>query len=166
MSIYKEWEDLIGNQTEDSFPDFWEEYSAAETKLYSILLDNPEEKLTGTIAKLAKANKLDKKLVTGFLDGINSSLVSPIDMQNIKTDTSFTLDVDYEGLYFNMLEAGAEYLFTLPQWQTILGEEKIIEITKAHKASKTVVKEEKVGRNEPCPCGSGKKYKKCCGKQA
>ncbi|MDN3504048.1 MAG: SEC-C metal-binding domain-containing protein [Rhabdochlamydiaceae bacterium] len=23
---------------------------------------------------------------------------------------------------------------------------------------------EKVGRNDPCPCGSGKKYKKCCGK--
>ncbi|MCK4258479.1 MAG: preprotein translocase subunit SecA [Halanaerobiales bacterium] len=27
-----------------------------------------------------------------------------------------------------------------------------------------VVKGEKIGRNEPCPCGSGKKYKKCCGK--
>ncbi|MGA1867425.1 MAG: preprotein translocase subunit SecA [bacterium] len=27
----------------------------------------------------------------------------------------------------------------------------------------TVKKEKKVGRNEPCPCGSGKKYKKCCG---
>jgi SWIM/SEC-C metal-binding protein len=26
--------------------------------------------------------------------------------------------------------------------------------------------EKKVGRNEPCPCGSGKKYKKCCGKYA
>jgi len=24
--------------------------------------------------------------------------------------------------------------------------------------------EPKIGRNEPCPCGSGKKYKKCCGK--
>jgi preprotein translocase subunit SecA len=24
--------------------------------------------------------------------------------------------------------------------------------------------EPKVGRNEPCPCGSGKKYKKCCGR--
>jgi uncharacterized protein YecA (UPF0149 family) len=24
----------------------------------------------------------------------------------------------------------------------------------------------KVGRNDPCPCGSGKKYKKCCGKNA
>lgn len=29
--------------------------------------------------------------------------------------------------------------------------------------TKTVVKEIKVGRNDPCPCGSGKKYKKCCG---
>ena len=27
---------------------------------------------------------------------------------------------------------------------------------------KTTRKVEKIGRNEPCPCGSGKKYKKCC----
>ena len=25
-------------------------------------------------------------------------------------------------------------------------------------------KKEKIGRNDPCPCGSGKKYKNCCGK--
>jgi preprotein translocase subunit SecA len=25
-------------------------------------------------------------------------------------------------------------------------------------------RDEAVGRNDPCPCGSGKKYKKCCGK--
>ncbi len=30
--------------------------------------------------------------------------------------------------------------------------------------SPTVLKDKKVGRNEPCPCGSGKKYKKCCGR--
>ena len=29
---------------------------------------------------------------------------------------------------------------------------------------KPVVKEKEVGRNDPCPCGSGKKYKKCCGR--
>ena len=38
---------------------------------------------------------------------------------------------------------------------------------RGHKESelktKTIVKEVKVGRNDPCPCGSGKKYKKCCG---
>ena len=31
---------------------------------------------------------------------------------------------------------------------------------------KQVIKGEKVGRNDPCPCGSGKKYKKCCGADA
>ena len=29
---------------------------------------------------------------------------------------------------------------------------------------KPIESQNKVGRNEPCPCGSGKKYKKCCGK--
>lgn len=28
----------------------------------------------------------------------------------------------------------------------------------------TIVKDERIGRNDPCTCGSGKKYKKCCGK--
>ena len=31
-------------------------------------------------------------------------------------------------------------------------------------SNRTVRKGKKVGRNDPCPCGSGKKYKKCCGK--
>lgn len=31
-------------------------------------------------------------------------------------------------------------------------------------ARKPVVKDVKIGRNDPCPCGSGKKYKRCCGK--
>ncbi|MEW6771184.1 MAG: preprotein translocase subunit SecA [Bacillota bacterium] len=33
-------------------------------------------------------------------------------------------------------------------------------------SGRTVRREQKVGRNAPCPCGSGKKYKKCCGRQA
>ena len=56
------------------------------------------------------------------------------------------------------------YMNTLPEWDDILTEEKREEIAKAYRRSKTVVKEPKIGRNDPCPCGSGKKYKKCCGK--
>ncbi len=37
---------------------------------------------------------------------------------------------------------------------------------KAEKKKPTVNKTEKIGRNDPCPCGSGKKYKKCCGAQS
>jgi len=37
--------------------------------------------------------------------------------------------------------------------------------TNMAESSKTVVrKDKKIGRNDPCPCGSGKKYKKCCGR--
>ncbi len=36
--------------------------------------------------------------------------------------------------------------------------------TNAGEAQMPVRVEKKVGRNEPCPCGSGKKYKNCCGK--
>ena len=28
---------------------------------------------------------------------------------------------------------------------------------------KKTIKKEKIGRNQQCPCGSGKKYKRCCG---
>ena len=45
-----------------------------------------------------------------------------------------------------------------------LTEERRKELYKESRNSTTVVKGKKIGRNDPCPCGSGKKYKKCCGK--
>ena len=52
----------------------------------------------------------------------------------------------------------------LPQWDALLTEERRKELYKAQKKSMTVVKGKKIGRNDPCPCGSGKKYKQCCGR--
>jgi preprotein translocase subunit SecA len=39
-----------------------------------------------------------------------------------------------------------------------------VEASHGESRNKPVKKGEKVGRNDPCPCGSGKKYKKCCGR--
>ena len=100
----------------------------------------------------------------GFLDGINTSLNKANDLERIKEDTAIELDIDFEKLFFNMLKADADYLYTLPQWDGVLSEDKRREIVKDFKRSKTVRKEKEPGRNDPCPCGSGKKYKKCCGK--
>ena len=99
----------------------------------------------------------------GFLDGIQTSLNNPFDLEKIDEDSEIDLDINFEKLFFNMLKAEAEYLYGLPQWENILTEEKMIEIIKDYKRSKTVHKEKEPGRNDPCPCGSGKKYKKCCG---
>ena len=102
----------------------------------------------------------------GFVDGINDSLVTPLDLEEVEADTTLELNIDLEKLYFNMLDAKADYLYELPQWDGIFSDEKRKEIQKSWRSSKTIVNENKVGRNDPCPCGSGKKYKKCCGKNA
>ena len=164
MTLFEEWKNLIENQTEESFPEFWKEYSGAETKIYSDILDRPEEKITGTLGELAAAYEVRPVIYMGFLDGINSSLKTGNDFENFDENSAVEIEIEPETLFYNMLAAGADYLYSLPQWTDILGEDMMTEIAKKYKKSKTVVKGKKIGRNEPCPCGSGKKYKHCCGR--
>ena len=165
MTLFEQWRDLIENQTDETFKEFWTEYSGAETKIYSAILDNPTEKVSGKIGELAAALDVRPIIYMGFLDGINTSLKGgEIELENLDENSEVELDIDFEKLLYNMLAADAEYLYTLPQWEEVLPAETIKEVVKAFKKSKTVVKGEKIGRNDPCPCGSGKKYKKCCGK--
>ena len=107
---------------------------------------------------------MDEVTFLGFLDGINTSLKQELDLESLESSTAISLDVDFEKLYFNMLDAKADWLYRLKEWDGVLSEEKRHEITKEFRASKVFVKTENIGRNDPCPCGSGKKYKKCCGK--
>ncbi len=85
-------------------------------------------------------------------------------MRSWKRDSVVTLDIDLEKLYYNMVAAKADWLYNLPQWNNLLSEERRKELYKAQKSSTTIVKGKKIGRNDPCPCGSGKKYKFCCGR--
>ena len=73
---------------------------------------------------------------------------------------------DKEKLYKNMVDARADWLYELPQWEKIFDENTRKRLYKEQKNSGTIRKEKKIGRNDPCPCGSGKKYKKCCGRNA
>ena len=165
MTLFEQWRDLLENQTEETFREFWEEYSGAETKIYSSILDNPEEKVTGTLGDLAAKYEVRPVIFMGFLDGIDDSLKAKNDYENFDETSQVEIEIEPETLFYNMLAAEADYLYGLPQWADILSEEKIQEIVKKYKQSKTVRRESpKVGRNDPCPCGSGKKYKHCCGK--
>lgn len=60
-------------------------------------------------------------------------------------------------------------IFNEHAWQFILGiepdkPEDISDLERLLNPPLQRVVENKTGRNDPCPCGSGKKYKKCCGK--
>lgn len=164
MGYYEEWNDLIGNQTDESFAGFWEKYSDTEKRIYSDILGGKKEKIKGTFKELSDKYEAEPALFMGFLDGINSSLKKELEIKDAQDDTNISFDIDFEKLYFNMHKAEAEHLYTLPQWDGVLSEEKRFEIADEYKKSKTVIKEKEPGRNDPCPCGSGKKYKKCCGK--
>ena len=163
MSLYKEWTKLLENQNKKSFDKFWDEYSAAEEKIYGDILKNKSSNVSGVFSELVSKYGVSEKMFMGFLDGINSSIDPEIDVEKITDDTRINLSIDFEKLYFNMLSANADHLYTLPEWDEVLDEAKREEITDNYKRSRTVVKEKTPGRNDPCSCGSGKKYKKCCG---
>lgn len=163
MSLYKQWLDLMEGQTDETFEAFWKEYSETETRVYAHILESKEPRLTGKFSELAAKFEADPVIFMGFLDGIQTSLNNPFELDAVTEDTDIDLDIDFEKLYFNMLKADADYLYTLKAWEGIFSEDKIMQIIKDFKRSKIVHKEKEPGRNDPCPCGSGKKYKKCCG---
>lgn len=144
----------------------WGDYFEKEKAIYEKLLKKPDEVVTGTVAELAKKYKVTQLIMTGFLDGINDSLINPNPIETMDTDTVVNLGFDKELLYKNMVAAGADWLYNLPEWEAIFSEEKRKELYKEQKASQTVRKASKVYPNDPCPCGSGKKFKKCCGRNA
>lgn len=164
MSLLETWrEKAYKGQNPNVQKKFWKEYFDIEKGIYEKLLTNPEEVVKGTVKELAEKYGTDVLHFTGFLDGINSSLKEPNKLEELEEDSYVQLDINVEELYYNMLAAKAKWLYTLPQWDNILTEEKRKEITKKQRLSGTVIKGDTVGRNDPCPCGSGKKYKKCCG---
>jgi uncharacterized protein YecA (UPF0149 family) len=142
---------------------FWLNYFQIEKGIYEQLLDTPDEVVKGTVKELAEKFGTDIETMVGFLDGIDDSLKESNNLEDITEDSEVSLDFDKEKLYMNMVGCDAEWLYTLEQWDKIFDKEKQKELYKTEKSSRTVVRNApKIGRNDPCPCGSGKKYKKCC----
>ncbi len=164
MSLYSQWTAIAQAERDPAtHKNFWNAYFAAETENYEKLLEDHTKVYAGTLQSLAETFSMDTVTLAGFLDGINTSLKTTLDLDSLTEDSELSLDIDFEKLYYNMLDAKAEWLYTLPQWDGILSEERRREITKEFRSAKIFVNETAVGRNDPCPCGSGKKYKKCCG---
>lgn len=70
---------------------------------------------------------------------------------------------------FQPIAEPLESISHLPSFQGDEGLEEDDDLEAAHEAVREPIStirhtEARVGRNDPCPCGSGKKYKKCCGR--
>ena len=184
MAILQEWQKIAYNEkaNQGELQRFWQRYFLLEKGVYEKLLTNPDEVVEGTVKELADKYGLSVLEMAGFLDGINESLVEPNPIDTMEEDTKVSLAFDKVKLYQNTVDAKADWLYELPQWNDIFTEEKrkelynlpmwdeIFDAETKHKLyleqkkSGTVIVGKKVGRNDPCPCGSGKKYKFCCGR--
>ena len=166
MSLLQDWRDVAYNQETDKnqLQKFWADYFLVEKGIYEKLLASPDEEVRGTVKELADKYEIDLMHMVGFLDGINDSLNVPNPIEEMEENTEVSLAFDKELLYKNMVDAKADWLYELPAWEEIFTPEKRKELYLEQKKSGTIVKGKKVGRNDPCPCGSGKKYKYCCGR--
>ena len=126
----------------------WKDYFLVEKGIYEKLLADVSKVERGTVKELAEKYGTD------------------IPTETMDENTEIVLEIDPEKLYYNMVEAKAEWLYGLEAWDHILSAERRKELYREQKQSGTIRKEVKVGRNDPCPCGSGKKYKYCCGRNA
>lgn len=166
MSLLTDWREFAYSHDDKSQEgqNFWVYYFKQEKAVYEDILSHPEEPVSGTVAELAKKYNMELTYFVGYLDGINDSLKTPNPIEEMTEDTVVSLDYDQETLYKNMVACKAEWLYELPQWDDLISAERRKELYLEQKKSGTVVKPKKIGRNDPCPCGSGKKYKKCCGR--
>ena len=167
MALLDAWrEKAYQEQDKVKMSKLWQAYFLKEKEIYQELLKNPDEEVKGTVKELAEKYSTTISYMTGFLDGIQESLVTPNPIETMEADTEVSLKFDKEKLYMNMVAADADWLYGLEEWNDIYDEETRAELYKRQKSSTTIIKGDRVYPNDPCPCGSGKKYKKCCGKNA
>jgi len=166
MALLEQWRNMAYSETADKgeLQRLWAAYFQKEKEIYAELLKNPDEVVEGTVKELADKYHIDIMTMVGFLDGINDSLKEANPIEEMEEDTRVSLAFDKEKLYKNMVDARADWLYELPQWNDIYDEETRKRLFLEQRKSGTIRKEKKIGRNDPCPCGSGKKYKKCCGR--
>ena len=168
MALLQQWRDMAYSETANKgdLQRLWSAYFQKEKEIYAQLLKTPDEEVKGTVKELADKYEVDLMTMVGFLDGINDSLKQANPIEEMEEDTEVSLGFDIELLYKNMVAAGADWLYNLEEWNDIFDEDKRKALYREQKESTTVHKDKKVYPNDPCPCGSGKKYKKCCGRNA
>lgn len=169
MSYFEDWNKNIEAQGgQGGLSDYAQRYYELETAAYKqILAAYPDAVWKSSAKEMAEklgfATEMD--IYLGFLEGISSSLKNKLDLPSVSADTEIELDIDYEKLFWNMHDASAKWLFELEEWDNIFSTEERVQLTKAFNREHIAVST-KVGRNDPCTCGSGKKYKNCCGKRS
>ena len=164
MTLYERWfSSAYDNKTGQMMKKCWDIYLPLEEAVYKKILEDKTQHIEGAVSELAERFSMPPEYVVGFLDGINEALDKPVELKSLADESIVSIDFTFERLYKKMVEYRAEHLCALPGWDGIFDEGSRRRMYKEQRGSTTIHKGARVGRNDPCPCGSGKKYKNCCG---
>ena len=124
-SLLEQWREMAYDQkkTREQLKSLWDAYFQVEKGVYEKLLSDPDTEVKGTVRELAEKYNMDVMTMVGFLDGINDSLKEANPIETMEEDTEVSLAFDKEKLYKNMVDARADWLYELPQWNDIYDEE-------------------------------------------
>ncbi len=161
MGLYQNWQDNIEKAAPANAQKILEEYYDKEKDAYIKILGEKKQEFCGKASAIAAELGLTEDEFGGFVDGINTSLETAVNLDELEADSDVSLKIVWNELYKNMHKAKAEWLYQLPEWDGILTEDEKNALLKEYRQSCQAVSH-KVGRNDPCPCGSGRKYKNCC----
>jgi len=163
MSLYENWLRLAYDQQGNNIKKTWDLYLPLEQTIYEGLLETKTNTIKGKLADLARAAGMSNEFYCGFLDGISGALDGEFKADELDEESEIDVRFEFELLFRKMVEYKARHLHELPQWGNVFTAEEQERIYVAERDSRTVRNADKIGRNDPCSCGSGKKYKKCCG---
>ncbi|MCL2839766.1 MAG: SEC-C metal-binding domain-containing protein [Defluviitaleaceae bacterium] len=164
MALFDAWKRVAFDPQNQPVKHVWDEYLLKEKAVYENILENKITKVEGIIVELAEKFHLSNIQMCAFFDGIHECVDGLPEIGEIEDDTKIDIHIEFDRLYKQMVEYKADHLYSLKAWDGIFPAEKQKELYTEQKRSHTIVRNEaKIGRNDPCTCGSGKKYKKCCG---
>ena len=126
MALLEQWRSMAYSETANKgdLQRLWAAYFEKEKEIYAQLLKNPDEVVKGTVKELAEKYDVDIMTMTGFLDGIDESLVESNPIEEMEEDTEVNLGFDKALLYKNMVAAGADWLYELEEYKKCCGKNK------------------------------------------
>jgi len=163
MALHDAWKRIAFDTQGQAVKHVWDEYLAKEKKLYKEILSQRLQKIEGTMEELSERFGLSTIHMAAFVDGIHEAVDGLPEISEIEAETHVNIEIEFKRLYKKMVEYKAKDLYALPEWDEIFSQDEQKEFYMEQKKAHTIIRKDKIGRNDPCTCGSGKKYKKCCG---
>jgi hypothetical protein len=100
-TLLEQWQDSLYKNE-----DFWKNYQGKEKQAYITLLNIDKHPILGTVKDFSNKFNMDIIEFIGFLYGLNDSLKTPNNMEELTEDSIITLDYDENLLYKNMMSVG------------------------------------------------------------